>query len=129
MSNHCVLSTHTEYSDQEVSKLYESISQILDKVRLKQKVLSNIAGDWNAEAPRTCGGDESCPAVGNYANPGGNARGQWLKQWASERQLFIVIFFSNDGAEIFGRIALQQGGRDRSIIFCLTAKQNQESNY
>eukprot|EP00973_Karenia_brevis_P071023 9867874-Karenia_brevis.AAC.1 len=108
---------HSGYSDPAVEELYTDLSEEL-RIARKTKRQIILAGDWNAEVQNAAtGSDDPKRAEGQYANSGGNQRGQWLTNWAREHKLLIAnSWFKKRWGR---RWTHKQNGRQRVIgYFC-----------
>ena len=76
---------HCGYSDESVQEIYDMLEQLHQEARKGKRVFI-IGGDWNAEVRAT--GDDTF--VGKFANCLGNARGDWLRRWATSQKLLVT---------------------------------------
>ena len=82
---------HSGYADKHIQKMYDLLSQIKEEAK-KKKMFVVIGGDFNAQVgDRT--EDDDCKAIGPFALPGENSRGQWLKNWTAKEKLVITNTF------------------------------------
>ena len=79
---------HGGYHEAAVEAMYAKISGLLQEARSKKRVIF-LGGDWNAEVQATQS-SRSGSTVGAYANPVGNARGEWMASWTSKEDMIIA---------------------------------------
>ena len=80
---------HCGYSDVAVEEMYQKLSSITRESRSRKRLLV-IAGDWNAEVKSDVAGYCKHDVVGKHANASGNARGDWLKRWATAERIALA---------------------------------------
>ena len=104
---------HMGYPDKTVEDMYEQLSILIKEGRREKRMLL-FGGDWNAEV-RSSLGNSRDNAVGHYANEKGNARGEWLKQWAQSMGLMLAnTFFKKTWGKTWTHA---QHGRERQIDY------------
>eukprot|EP00973_Karenia_brevis_P008082 1095156-Karenia_brevis.AAC.1 len=110
---------HRGYADAEVQRMYDHLSNFIGEARRAKRVVI-IGGDWNAEAQSAMSSGDS-GAVGEFANPFGNDRGDWLVRWATaERLILCNTLFKKRWGKIWTH---RQGDRERQIDYlCIDAK-------
>ena len=106
---------HCGYNDEAVEAIYDEISlQTKDARKRKRSIV--LGGDWNAEVLAS-----SSPAVGPHSNSQGNARGEWLANWACKEGLLIM---NTRFCKRWGLIWTHcQKGRRRQIDYILVDKE------
>ena len=103
------------YGDQEVQKVYDSLSEVADEAR-KRKLRLLIGGDFNA---RVGSGEDT--AVHSSARKHGygeqNARGQWLLTWSATKGLKIAnTFYTKQDHKLVTHIGTDGIGRQLDYI-------------
>ena len=103
---------HGGKSDICLEEVYSTISTLVKEAR-SAKRMTILGGDWNAEVESAAW--ESHATVGAFANPKGNARGEWLHRWATSERLIIAntLFKKRWGC----RWSHIQHGRKRTIEY------------
>ena len=103
---------HGGKSDICLEEVYSTISTLVKEAR-SAKRMTILGGDWNAEVESAAW--ESHATVGAFANPKGNARGEWLHRWATSERLIIAntLFKKRWGC----RWSHIQHGRKRTIDY------------
>jgi hypothetical protein len=104
---------HCGYHEDEVEAMYTKISRLLQEARSKKRLIL-LGGDWNAEVQATQPA-RSGSTVGAYANPVGNARGEWMASWASKEDMIIANTMFQNGGGAYG-LMYKMGGSDKSTI-------------
>ena len=76
---------HCGYQDADIQVVYDKLEALHEEARKKKRIFI-FGGDWNAEVRSA----EDDPAVGKYSNAIGNARGDWLRRWATSEKLVLA---------------------------------------
>ena len=114
---------HCGYSDVVVDDMYVQISKLVSEARKKKHVIV-IGADWNAEV-RSSNDQGDSVAVGSFANDVGNARGEWLANWAAKDGLMLAnSFFQKPWRKRWTHV---QHGRRRQIDYFIVERKRRES--
>ena len=82
---------HSGYADQHVQTIYTILTGIHEEAK-KDHRLFILSRDFNAVTGSRTDGDD-WRIIGQHGHGDENPRGQWLKNWASERRLMITNTF------------------------------------
>jgi hypothetical protein len=104
---------HGGYSDDDVDYMYDEISIHIGLAKKDRRRII-FGGGWSAEVASTTDGSG---AVGRFANPVGNPRGEWLAAWAQQQGLKLAnAFFDKRWRNLWTH---RQSGRERVVDYFL----------
>ena len=75
-----------------IHQLYDTLTAVLHETNNNQMHFV-IGADFNARVGTNSSDDDDCNTLGEYGIHNRNARGQWLKSWASIQRLTITNTF------------------------------------
>ena len=110
---------HSGYNDQHIQRMYDTLNSIVRQAR-KSKSHIIIGANCNARAG-TMTDDDDPRTIGRYGIGPCNARGQWLKNWASTQDLVMTnTFFQKQRCNYHTYVG--PNGIPREIDYILTTK-------
>jgi exonuclease III len=109
----------SSYSNGHVEKVYIALDECIDQARRQRRHIA-LGGDFNAEVG-SAKDDDSYETLGKYGMASCNARGEWLKTWATTAGMIITnTHFKHRFGHRYTHVGTS--GRKRQIDYMLVSE-------